>query len=113
MASLFSAFAVFFKASNMNKKTTPPHRNRPGQNVDASFHVRKLGLRTHLARDSYHFFHTAPWISILLLLCFGFILANGIFAFAYLLGGDCIANARSGSFSDAFFFSVQTMATIG
>src|SRR5262249_23589165 len=31
----------------------------------------------------------------------------------YLLLGHAIANARPGSFSDAFFFSVQTMATIG
>lgn len=38
---------------------------------------------------------------------------NGLFALAYLAGGDCIANARPGSFKDAFYFSVQTMATIG
>ncbi len=31
----------------------------------------------------------------------------------YLAGGDCIENARHGYFWDAFFFSVQTMASIG
>jgi inward rectifier potassium channel len=31
----------------------------------------------------------------------------------YLAGGDCISGARPGEFSDAFFFSVQTLATIG
>jgi inward rectifier potassium channel len=36
-----------------------------------------------------------------------------LFAFAYLVGGDGIANARPGNFLDAFFFSVQTMASIG
>jgi inward rectifier potassium channel len=35
------------------------------------------------------------------------------FAFAYLGTGDGIQNARPGSFADAFFFSVQTLATIG
>jgi inward rectifier potassium channel len=41
-----------------------------------------------------------------------FIGANLVFASAYaLLGG--VANARPGSFEDAFFFSVQTMGTIG
>ena len=30
-----------------------------------------------------------------------------------MAGGDSIANARPGSFADAFFFSVQTMASIG
>ena len=38
---------------------------------------------------------------------------NALFAFAYLAGGDGIENARPGSFIDAFFFSVQTMGTIG
>src|SRR5262249_27800340 len=31
----------------------------------------------------------------------------------YLAGGRCLENARPGSFGDAFFFSVQTMATVG
>lgn len=30
-----------------------------------------------------------------------------------MAGGNCLENARPGSFLDAFFFSVQTMATIG
>ncbi len=38
---------------------------------------------------------------------------NALFALAYLAGEDCIANARPGSFLDAFFFSVQTLASIG
>ncbi len=38
---------------------------------------------------------------------------NVIFANAYLTTGDGIANAQPGSFRDAFFFSVQTMSTIG
>jgi inward rectifier potassium channel len=36
-----------------------------------------------------------------------------LFALAYILGGDGIENARPGNFFDAFFFSVQTMASIG
>ena len=31
----------------------------------------------------------------------------------YLASPGCIANARAGSFSDAFFFSVETLATVG
>ena len=30
-----------------------------------------------------------------------------------LLGGDCLVNATPGSFFDAFFFSVQTIGSIG
>jgi len=42
-----------------------------------------------------------------------YLVANALFALAYLAGGDDLANARPHSFVDAFFFSVQTMATIG
>lgn len=38
---------------------------------------------------------------------------NALFALLYMVGGDCIAKARSGSFLDAFFFSVETLASIG
>ena len=39
---------------------------------------------------------------------------NAVFASLYWLGGDgTILNARQGSFADAFWFSVQTFATIG
>lgn len=38
---------------------------------------------------------------------------NTIFAFLYGLFGDAIANARPGSFGDLFFFSIETLATVG
>jgi inward rectifier potassium channel len=38
---------------------------------------------------------------------------NALFALACLAVGDGIANAQPGSFWDAFFFSVQTLASIG
>jgi inward rectifier potassium channel len=41
-----------------------------------------------------------------------FFLSNALFALAYLLNGG-IENARPGSYADVYFFSVETMATIG
>jgi hypothetical protein len=38
---------------------------------------------------------------------------NALFAELYVLDPGGISNARAGSFEDAFFFSVQTLATIG
>jgi inward rectifier potassium channel len=52
-------------------------------------------------------------LEFVLLVVVAFVLANAIFALAYLCQPGSIANARPGSFEDAFFFSVQTMATIG
>ncbi|WP_072619841.1 ion channel [Spirulina major] len=63
--------------------------------------------------DLYHLLFTLPWPQLLGLLFVAYGGLNLIFAGIYTLGGDCIANAEPGSFRDAFFFSVQTMATIG
>ncbi len=38
---------------------------------------------------------------------------NIAFALLYLASPGCIANMRPGSFSDAFFFSIETLATVG
>ena len=71
-----------------------------------------LGRRRWGIRDAYHFLLGAPWWVDVSLIAATFLSANVVFACAYLeLGG--VANARPGSFADAFFFSVQTMGTIG
>ncbi|MGB3263156.1 MAG: ion channel [Microcoleus sp.] len=95
------------------------HRNRPqpprlvGRKGQFTLNIVKLGIpRLHFA-DLYHKLLTLSWPQFFLLICLCYIITNSVFAFAYLAGGDCIANARPGSFADAFYFSVQTMATIG
>ncbi len=62
--------------------------------------------------DVYHHLLTSSWLALLLQIAGAFAVANAIFALGYLLDGG-IANARPGSFADVFFFSVETMATIG
>jgi len=62
--------------------------------------------------DLYHSWLIAPWSRIFAAVAAIYVAVNAAFACAYLgVGG--IENAREGSFSDAFFFSVQTLATIG
>lgn len=74
--------------------------------------VRK-GVAQYRWRDPYHFLLTITWPRFFALTGFCYIATNALFALLYLAGGDAIKNARPGSFLDAFFFSVQTMATIG
>jgi inward rectifier potassium channel len=62
--------------------------------------------------DLYFFLTTITWPKLLLIVVALLGLANCLFAIAYMIDGG-VANARPGSFADAFFFSVQTMATIG
>jgi len=64
-------------------------------------------------RDPYHLMLTIPWSGFLFVIILGYVLTNTVFALAYLVDPQGLQNARPGSFEDAFFFSVQTLATIG
>lgn len=71
------------------------------------------GLPARPLADVFHFLITSPWRRLFALIVAAYLAANALFAAGYLALGDDIENATPGSFSDAFFFSVQTMATIG
>lgn len=77
------------------------------------FDVRTVGLSTAFHEDLYHRVLKMPWWLFFALTALGFVTENGLFAGLYLLEPNSIAGARSGSFWDAFFFSVQTLGTIG
>jgi inward rectifier potassium channel len=62
--------------------------------------------------DIYHGLLNAPWWVDLLCVSALFLLLNFLFALAYA-GTGGIAGAEPGSIADGFFFSVQTMGTIG
>jgi inward rectifier potassium channel len=80
---------------------------------DGKFEVMGMGAWYSYWRDPYHLLLTIPWSGFIPLICVLYVTINALFALAYWLGGDCIANARPGSFLDLFFFSVQTLASIG
>ena len=63
--------------------------------------------------DVYHSILTARWWAFALGVAGTFVVANALFAVGYLLEPGSVTGARAGSFEDSFFFSVQTMATIG
>ena len=71
-----------------------------------------LGRPRATVRDAYHLLLQAPWWVNLLVIAGVFLAVNLVFAGLYLAVGG-VARARPGSFADAFFFSVQTLATIG
>ncbi len=75
--------------------------------------VIRIGLRTNFGADLYHQALTARWPVFLSVATAGYLFANVLFAGLYMLDMKGIADARPGSFLDAFFFSIQTMATIG
>lgn len=64
-------------------------------------------------RDLYHRALTVTWPVFFLSLAVLFLLINGGFALLYLLGHEPIANQSPAGFTGAFFFSVETLATVG
>jgi len=69
------------------------------------------GVAESLGKDAYHFLRTTTWTRLTLLFAGVFIAVNLVFAAILYLGGAEVMNARG--FLDDFWFSVQTLATIG
>jgi inward rectifier potassium channel len=83
-------------------------------NVQHTFKVVRLGRRRrNPLRDFYHWLMILRWWKLSFFVLATLLLSNVLFALLYLQIGDAIKNATPGSFSDAYFFSVQTMVTIG
>ena len=72
-----------------------------------------LGLPRDGWRDAYHVLLTMPLAAFLGVMAAGFLAVNGVFAVLYLLDPGGVAGARPGNVLDAFFFSVQTLGTLG
>jgi inward rectifier potassium channel len=77
-----------------------------------SMRVISIGRHKKPFADIYVLLLGASWKQMVALLVAVYLILNLLFAVAYFFS-DGIANARPGSFTDAFFFSVQTLATIG
>ena len=63
--------------------------------------------------DFYHRAMKASWPLFFTGSAAVFLILNSCFALLYVLGENPIANTRSGSLIDLFFFSVETLATVG
>jgi len=73
--------------------------------------VERRNLHRAPLADLYHNLIARSWGRLLGLIAFVYVSANLVFAALYDLGHDCITGASG--FKDLFFFSVQTMSTIG
>lgn len=87
-------------------------------NRDGTFNVVRLGLPWWRSLNPYHTLVTCSWWAFYGLLAAVYLAINLLFALGYLAcGPEALAGATSitllDRFFDAFFFSVQTLATIG
>lgn len=77
--------------------------------------IERIGDPHSYWGDTYHFLLTMPWLTFVSLTSALYLIINALFAVAYSwVGGVAMADGEGPSyFLDLFFFSVQTMASIG
>jgi len=97
----------------LNQATQGPKKSPRVSTRIAGRRVTLLGARRYDFSDLYHLILTLSWPQFFALVFCFYLAVNAIFAFAFLASPGSIANARPGSFADAFFFSIETLATVG
>jgi inward rectifier potassium channel len=73
--------------------------------------IRSVGQRVSLLEDAYHRVLAMPWSRFFAYATACWLGANLVFGALYAVDPGCVANASG--FEDSFYFSVQTLATIG
>jgi inward rectifier potassium channel len=71
------------------------------------------GIARPIFHDLFHHFMTVSWPRLFATLAAFFLAFDLLFGFLYGLVPGCIANLSPPGFAGAFFFSVETLATVG
>lgn len=86
-------------------------------NKNGSFNVKKKGRPLLRPYDAYHALISMSWIKFLCLVCASYFIANLFFALIYVMVGIEELSVSEGAFMgnlyEAFFFSSQTITTVG
>ena len=94
-----------------------PIEREPDENVArvrlGSYEFKKKGVSRFDLRDPYHLAVALTWPQFLAALLALYLSVNVVFAALFWLVPGSVANARPDSFADAFFFSIETLATVG
>jgi inward rectifier potassium channel len=86
---------------------------RPDGGVAIERRGMPRSFREWLRTDVYHWLRTTTWTRLFGAFAVLYLVTNFAFAAILWFGDATIINARPDSFGDRFFFSVQTLATIG
>ncbi len=102
----------------MRREPRPRRPGRPHRRQAVSFSLGEYdfiqaGLRRFDLRDPYYIAVSLSWRAFFLLFLGAELTINTVFALLYLAQPGAVANARPGTFSDVFFFSLETLATVG
>ncbi len=75
--------------------------------------ILTTGLHRRVWQDLFHYCMTVSWPVLFISLAIAFLVFNFIFATIYTAIPGGIANLNPTGFAGAFFFSVETLATVG
>ena len=98
--------------------TQPVMKSQPVINKDGSINVKRTGLPFFSTSNNYHSLITMSWRKFWVIVFTGYFIVNILFAFLYVSLGPDVLDGKSGNtgfdrFMDAFFFSAQTISTVG
>jgi inward rectifier potassium channel len=87
-------------------------------NQDGSVNIKRKVSDTHLGFDIYHWLLSISWTQFIALVFISYVITNTVFAIIYFsIGADKFGGMEVGAgaekFSQLFFFSAQTLTTVG
>jgi inward rectifier potassium channel len=105
----------------MPESKIPHSRKAPAAHKPVGRRVVRVGTREivteglvpPLFHDLFHHFMTVSWPRLFATLAAFFLGFDLLFGFLYYLSPGCIANLNPPGFAGDFFFSVETLATVG
>lgn len=103
-----SRFAVQSKQIDAEHRPVKVRRVRVGKRE-----IITEGNSRAVFQDLFHYFMTVSWPQLFATFAAFFLVFDTIFGFIYYLKPGCIANLNPPGFAGAFFFSVETLATVG
>ncbi len=108
-------------ASKFRSKSPRLAQRKPAAHKPLGRRIVKLGTRQVVTEgivrpifhDLFHHFMTVSWPRLFATLATFFFVFDLLFGFLYYLVPGCIANLNPPGFAGDFFFSVETLATVG
>lgn len=99
----------------------PPHAERPPRRRRTkvasvnmgTYTLSKRGVARHDWADPYRLAVALTWPQFILALLGFYLAVNLVFSTLYFVVPGSVANAKPGSLLDTYFFSVETLATVG
>jgi len=101
----------------------PTAHGKPGDKNHRPVHAQRTrvgnreiiteGMKRAVINDLFHHFMTVSWPRLFATFAAFFLAFDTLFGFFFYLVPGCIANLNPPGFAGAFFFSVETLATVG